>query len=305
MQSDMKPTVEIRDPRIKDVVGDAVDIASVGSGFLFTEGPIWHPVEKHLTFSDIPDNCMYRWTAEDGIVTFRRPSNMANGNVYDTQYRIVTCEHATSRVTRTDSDGRITELASHFQGKELNSPNDVIVRSDGSIFFTDPVFGRREFFGKPREQELEIQGVYRIAPEDGFLHLIADDFEQPNGLCFSLDESRLFVNDTPRGHIRVFDLLPDGNVRGGEVWAKLEGEGAGVPDGLKVDSLSNVYCTGPGGIHIFDPNATCLGVILLPEKTANFNWGDDDLRTMFATSSTSVYRFRTKIPGRAPSENFS
>ncbi len=298
MGSNAKLTVEVRDPRFKDVVGDAVDIAKVGSGYLFTEGPIWHPVEKHLTFSDIPDNCMYRWTAEDGVVTFRRPSNMANGNVYDPEYHIVTCEHATSRVTRTESDGTITVLASHFKSKELNSPNDVIVKSDGTIYFTDPAFGRREFFGKPREQELDIQGVYRIAPEDGSLHLIADDFEQPNGLCLSLDEIRLFVNDTSRGHIRVFNLLPDGNVRGGDVWAKPEGEGDGVSDGLKVDSLGNVYCTGPGGIHVFDPDATCLGVILLPEKTANFNWGEDDMRTLFTTSSTSVYRLRVKVPGR-------
>ena len=210
---------------------------------------------------------------------------------------MVTCEHATSQVTRTEADGTITVLASHYGGQELNSPNDVVVKSDGAVYFTDPVFGRREFFGLPREQELDFQGVYRIAPEDGSLRLLVDDFEQPNGLCFSLDESRLFINDTPRGHVRVFDVLPDGGITRGDVWADVTGEGVGVPDGLKSDSQGNIYCTGPGGIHVFDADTTCLGVILMPEKTANFNWGEDDMRTIFTTSSTSVYRLRVKVPG--------
>lgn len=291
-------TVEIRNARFRDVVGGDIDIESLGSGYLFTEGPIWHPVEKHLTFSDIPGDHMHRWTAEAGVVTFRQPSNKANGNAYDAQRRMVTCEHATSRVTRTEADGTITVLASHYQGRELNSPNDVVVKSDGAIYFTDPVFGRREFFGLPREQELDFQGVYRIAPEDGSLRLLIDDFEQPNGLCFSLDESRLFINDTPRKHIRVFDVQPDGGISGGRLWAEVTGEGEGVPDGLKCDSQGNIYCTGPGGIHVFDAEAHCLGVILMPEKTANFTWGEDDMKTLFATSSTSLYRLRVKVPGR-------
>lgn len=290
-------TVEIRDPRFKDVIGESVDVECLGTGYLFTEGPLWHPVEKHLTFSDMPGDHMRRWTAEAGVVTFRQPSNKANGNAHDRQGRMVTCEHATSRVTRTEADGTITVLASHFEGRELNSPNDVVVKSDGAIYFTDPVFGRREFFGLPREQDLDFQGVYRIAPENGSLSLLADDFEQPNGLCFSLDETQMFINDTPKKHIRVFDVLPDGGLAQGRVWAEVTGDGEGVPDGLKTDSQGNIYCTGPGGIHVFNADATCLGVILLPEKTANFNWGEDDMRTLFTTSSTSVYRLRVKVPG--------
>jgi gluconolactonase len=291
-------TVEIRDPRFRDVVGDGVEIETLGTGYLFTEGPLWHAAEKHLTFSDMPGDHMRRWTPEGGVVTFRQPSNKANGNAHDMQGRMVTCEHATSRVTRTEADGTITVLASHYQGRELNSPNDVVVKGDGAIYFTDPVFGRREFFGLPREQDLDFQGVYRIAPGDGSLSLLADDFEQPNGLCFSLDESLLFINDTPRKHIRVFDVQPDGHLANGRLWAEVSGEGEGLPDGLKCDSQGNIYCTGPGGIHVFDNEAKCLGVILMPEKTANFTWGDNDLKTLFATSSTSLYRLRVKVPGR-------
>ncbi len=291
-------SVDIRHDRFRNIVGDDLEFTQLDGGFLFTEGPVWHPYARHLIFSDSPGDHMRRWGADAGVETFRRPSNMANGNAYDRGGRLITCEHATSRVTRTEADGTITVLASHYEGKELNSPNDVVVKSDGAIYFTDPVFGRREFFGVPREQELSIQGVYRIEPDGKKLQLLADDFEQPNGLCFSVDETRMFINDTPRGHIRVFDMATDGGLRGGEVWAEVTGEGEGVADGLKTDSEENVYCTGPGGIHVFDRRANCLGVIRIPEKTANFNWGGDDMLWLFVTASTSLYRLRVKVPGK-------
>ncbi len=254
--------VEIRDDRFRSVVGSDVEIERLASGFDFTEGPIWHPRAQHLIFSDMPGNHMRRWSAQDGITTFRKPSNMANGNAYDRAGRIVTCEHATSRVTRTGLDGRIEGLATHWQGQELNSPNDVVVRSDGSIYFTDPTFGRMEYYGLPREPELSFRGVYRLEPAARKLELLADDFGQPNGLCFSLDEKRLFVNDTERAHIRIFDVSADGTLANSRVWAAPEGEGEGAADGMKVDSAGHLFCTGPGGIHVFAPDATCLGVIL-------------------------------------------
>jgi len=288
---------EIRDERFRAVVGENLALDRLGSGFAFTEGPIWHPVERHLTFSDMPGNHMRRWSADGGIQTFRKPSNMANGNAYDSKGRIVTCEHATSRVTRTDLDGTITVLASHYQGNELNSPNDIVVKRDGGIYFTDPTYGRLEFFGVARDCELDFQGVYRVEDDGAKLTLLVADFAQPNGLCFSRDESRMFVNDTDRGHIRLFDVAPDGGLSGGEVWAEVTGEGDGAPDGLKIDAAENVYCCGPGGVHVFAPDATCLGVIKVPEVTANFNWGDDDLKSLFLTASTSLYRVRTKTPG--------
>lgn len=290
--------VEIRHKTFRSVVGHDIEIERLATGFQFTEGPVWHPYEHHLVFSDMPGDCMRRWDADRGLAVFRRPSNMANGNAYDPQGRLVTCEHATSRVTRTELDGAITTLASHFEGRELNSPNDIIVKSDGAIYFTDPVFGRRQFFGVPRDQELPFQGVYRIPPDGRGLQLLADDFQQPNGLTFSPDERLLYINDTPRGHVRLFQVRSDGTIEGGRAWAKLEGTGKGGADGLKTDSQGNVYCTGPGGIHVFSPEGICLGVIFVPEQTANFTWGGRDLRTLLVTASTSLYRARVKVPGR-------
>ena len=290
--------VEIRDEKFRAVVGDDVEIEEVGSGFEFTEGPIWNHVEKHLIFSDIPGNIMRRWRPDGAIETWRQPSNMANGNTYDGQGRVVTCEHATSRVTRTESDGSVTALATHYGDKELNSPNDIVVKSDGAIYFTDPSFGRMEYFGRPRAQQLSFQGAYRIDPDSRELTLLVDDFDQPNGLCFSLDESQLFINDTMRAHIRVFDVNSEGTLENGRVWAEVTGGSDGAPDGMKVDSEGNLYVTGPGGIHVFDPDAACLGVIKMPQGCANFCWGDDDLKSLFVTASTSLYRVRVQVAGR-------
>lgn len=291
-------SVEIRDPRFVAIVGERVKFEQLGTGFLFTEGPLWHPEGKFLLFSDMPGDHMRRWSADKGVGTFRKPCNMSNGLTWDRQGRLLACEHASSQVTRTEADGRISVIASHYNGRELNSPNDIVVRSDGGIYFSDPTYGRMEYYGRKRDCELDFRGVYRAEPDGGRLTLLADDFAQPNGLCFSLDEALLFVNDTDRQHIRVFDVRPDGMLANGRVWAETKGEGAGAPDGMKIDSAGNLYCCGPGGIHVFAPDATSLGVIQVPEYTANFCWGDDDMRSLFITASTSVYRMRVKVPGR-------
>jgi gluconolactonase len=279
-----------------DVVGDAT-IEMLASGFGFLEGPAWHPYEKWLVFSDIPESRIYRRHAEGEIELFREPSHKANGNTLDRQGRLVTCEHATSRVTRAEPNGSVTVLATHHQDRQLNSPNDIVVATGGSIYFTDPGYGRMEFYGVPRRQELTFQGVYRIDSDGARLTLLADDFIQPNGLCFSLDESRLFINDTERGHIRVFGVEVNGDLNGGAVWAVTEGDGPGAPDGMKIDSRGNVYCTGPGGIHVFDASGAILGVIRTPEPCANFTFGDDDLRSLYIAASTSLYRLRVRVPG--------
>jgi gluconolactonase len=289
---------EIRDPRFRSVVGGAVELEQVGTGFDFTEGPLWHPHDGFLLFSDMPGNIIRRYTEAEGITPFRSPSDMANGLTYDRQGRLLACEHATSRVTRTEPDGTLTVLASHYDGKALNSPNDIVVARGGAICFTDPTFGRMDYYGVPREPELAFRGVYRIDPGDGTLRLLADDFDQPNGLCFSLDETRLFVNDTMRRHIRVFDVKPDGSVSGGAVFAETVGEAPGAPDGMKIDSAGNLFSCGPGGIHVFDPGGACLGVILVPEPAANFTWGGADLRTLYITASSSLYRTSVAVPGR-------
>lgn len=289
--------VEIRDPRFASVVGESVAFEQLATGFLFTEGPLWHRRERYLLFSDMPGDHLRRWREGEGVTTFRQPCFKSNGLAWDREGRLVVCEHASSRVTRTEADGSSTTLASHYEGKELNSPNDIVVKSDGGIYFTDPTYGRMEYYGVPREPQLGFRGVYRIEPDGRRLTLLADDFAQPNGLCFSRDEKLLFVNDTERQHIRVFEVAADGTLRNGRVWAQTTGEGAGAPDGMKLDSAGNLYCCGPGGIHVFASDATCLGVIRTPEYPANFCWGDDDFRSLFITASTSIYRIRVAVPG--------
>ena len=289
--------VDIRDPKFKSVVGDSVAFEKLATGFLFTEGPLWHASEKYLLFSDMPGDHMRKWTARDGVTSFRKPCAQSNGLAWDRQGRVIVCEHATSRLTRIEPDGHLTVLASHHAGKELNSPNDVVVKSDGGIYFTDPTYGRNEYYGTPRSLDLDFRGVYRAEPDGSTLTLLADDFGQPNGLCFSLDESCLFVNDTERQHIRVFDVRSDGTLANGLVWAETTGEAPGAPDGMKVDTEGNLYCCGPGGIHVFDPLGTILGVIQTPEPTANFCFGDDDYRSLFVTASHSLYRCRVIVPG--------
>jgi gluconolactonase len=290
-------TLEIRDPRLTSIVGTHVEFERIATGCLFTEGPLWHPGGEYLLWSDMPGDHLRRWSKADGVTTFRQPCNKSNGLTWDRQGRLLACEHASSQVTRTEPDGRITPLATHYDGKQLNSPNDIVCAQDGGIYFSDPPYGRAEFYGVKREQELAFQGVYRAGADARKPMLLVDDFDRPNGLCFSLDQRRLFVNDTARQHIRVFDVRDNGALAGGRVWAETKGEGKGAPDGMKLDSAGNVYCCGPGGIHVFSPEAVDLGVIQVPEYTANFAWGDRDLRTLFITASTSVYAIRTVVPG--------
>jgi gluconolactonase len=291
-------SIETRDPRMASVLQPGASVERLATGFEFTEGPIWNPPANQLIFSDMPGDQMRCWSSEDGIVVFRKPSNMANGNCYNSLGHIITCEHATSRVTRTDANGVISVLASHYDGKQLNSPNDVIVDQQDRALFTDPTFGRMKYYGVPREPELDFRGVFRIE-SNGKLTLLADDFDQPNGLCLSADGKRLFVNDTMRRHIREFAVADDGSVSGGEVWVEVSGERDGAPDGMKLNSAGELFCTGPGGIHVFDQQAVCLGVILVPEVVANFTWGGYDLKDLFITASRSLYRVRVTTPGIA------
>jgi gluconolactonase len=291
--------VETRDEGLHRVISSKGNLERVATGFGFTEGPVWDAANNRLIFSDMKHDHMRTWSKAAGVQTFRKPSNKANGNTFDPAGRLVSCEHATSRVVRQEADGSLTVLASQYGGKELNSPNDIVCKSDGAIYFTDPTYGRtREDVGVPREIPLPFRGVYRIAPDGTHLQHVVDDFDMPNGLCFSLDESKLYINDTARRHIRIFDVKADGSLIGGEVWAETVGEGIGWPDGMKIDTAGNIYCTGPGGIHVFDPSAKCLGVILTPEKAANMAWGDDDLCSLYVTALTSLYRLRVQIPGR-------
>jgi gluconolactonase len=268
----------------------------VATGFAFTEGPVWRGDD--LLFSDIPNSrtVRYRPLAEGPeITTFRHPTGNANGLTLDRQGNLIACEHSTRRVARVDHQGRVETLADSYQGKRLNSPNDVVVRSDGSMFFTDPPYGLRN---QTEGKELPFNGVYRIDP-DGTLALVADDFERPNGLAFSPDETTLYVDDSARFHIRAFDVAADGSLSGGGVWAELKGKAdeRGVPDGMKVNAEGYVFCTGPGGVWVFGTNGRVVGRIIMPEVTANLAWGGADWRTLYLTGSTSLYRLQVSVPG--------
>ena len=270
----------------------------LGTGYLFTEGPVWHPTGKFLLWSDMPGDVMRRWSAAYGVTVFRQPCNKSNGLTWDRQGRLLACEHASSQVTRTEPDGRVGPVATHYQGKQLNSPNDIVCRSDGGVYFTDPPYGRAKFYGVERSQELAFQGVYRVGSDPKSPELLVDDFDRPNGLCFSLDDARLFVNDTARQHIRVFDVTRTGGLTGGRVWAETRGDKPGAPDGMKIDAAGAVYCCGPGGIHVFEPDGRLREVIEVPEYTANMAFGDDDYRSLFITASSSLYRIRVPVAGR-------
>ncbi len=289
-------SLDVRSPKLLDLIDADAELQQLGTGCEFTEGPVWHAEGKFLLFSDIPANQMKKWTAEEGITNFRVPSGKSNGLTYDKQGRLVAAEHANRRVSRTEADGTVVTVASHYEGKRLNSPNDVVLKSDGSIYFSDPPYGLTAEYGVLGEQELDFQGVYRLSPDGQTLTLLIDDFDRPNGLCFSPDESILYIDDTERMHIRAFDVQPDGTIANGRIFAEEEGDD-GVPDGMKIDVHGNVYLTGPGGIWIFDTSGEHLGVLQTPERAANLGWGGDDWSTLFITASTSLYSIQCKVSG--------
>jgi len=277
-------------------VPEEPQLQQAAGGFGFTEGPVW--CGNYLLFSDIPRNRIIRWRMlSEGpeVTTFRSPSGNSNGLTLDKSGRLIACEHSGRRVTRTEMDGSISVLAEQYQGRRLNSPNDVVVRSDGSVYFTDPPYG----LGDPANwKELPFNGVYRLSP-GGELGLLTDDFDRPNGLAFSLDDSVLYIDDSARRHIRAFDVSPDGSLSNGRVLIEMQASEEGVPDGMKVDRQGNIYSTGPGGLWIINPGGNCLGRIVLPELPANMAWGDSDWKTLYITARTSVYRMRLAVAGVA------
>jgi gluconolactonase len=298
--------VEVIAPAMLDLVEADAELELLGSGFTFTEGPVWTNRDGgSLLFSDMPGDTRRRWTPAGGVEVVAHPSNKGNGLSYDLEGRLLICEHSTSSLIRIEADGSRTVLASHWEGKELNSPNDVIVTSDGSIVFTDPPYGRWPGFGVERAQELDFQGVYLVTP-DGELQLLVDDFAKPNGLCFSPDEQTLWINDTDGGHVRRFSVSSDGTLTGGEVIYQQEGFSleTGIPDGQKLDAAGNLWLSGPGGVHVITGDGQLLGRILTPENVGNQAWGGEDWKTLFICTSSTVHTLRTKVAGhRTPSMN--
>jgi gluconolactonase len=275
-----------------DTILETKDAERLATGFVFTEGPLWHP-DGFYYFVDVRSSVLYRIVPGRAPEVVREKTGGGNGTTFDLQGRLVICEGDNRRVARMTADGRVEALVDRFEGKRLNRPNDVVCRSDGSIYFTDP--GLRVPLA---ERELSYAGVYRVMP-DGVTSLVAD-FEYPNGLAFSPDERRLYVANTRWAqYIHVLDLDPSGKMVRRRIFADMSSdETDGVPDGMKVDVDGRVYCTGPGGTWVFAPDGARLGIIRTPEVPANLAFGGADLRTLFLTARTSVYTLRVKVPGQ-------
>lgn len=292
----------IFDDRFKELVNLQTVAEKIAGGFEFTEGPIWHPLHQYLLFSDMPGDVRRRWDENNGVIEVKRPANKCNGMTYDQQLNLIICEHVTSSIIRETTDGRREVLASHFEGKELNSPNDVCVHSSGAIFFSDPWYGRMPVFGVERPRQLDFQGVYRIAPQSQEIELVVprDRYTQPNGLCFSPDESLLYINDTEQALIRVYDVNPQGHLSNERLFASgiQTDDAAGAPDGMKCDAQGNVWVTGPLGLWVYAPDGVLLGKIGIPEMVGNIAWGGHGFDQLYIAASHSIYRLKTRIKGR-------
>lgn len=287
---------EIIDPRFAHKIVGSARLEEVHSGCRWTEGPVWFSDHDCLYFSDIPNQQVLRYLPRDNSVSvFLEPSGFANGHTRDGQGRLISCEHGQRRVTRMEIDGSITVLADSFEGRKLNSPNDVVVKSDGSIWFTDPTYGiLSDYEGYMTPPEQPVRGVYRIDGDTGAISLMVGDFVQPNGLAFSPDESRLYVADSgashnpdvPR-HIRAFSVENDGqSVRDEGPFAVID---AGVPDGFRVDSEGWLWCSAADGVHIFDETGKLCGKIRVPQCVSNLTFGGPRRNRLFITATTSVY----------------
>ncbi|MFG2053886.1 SMP-30/gluconolactonase/LRE family protein [Micromonospora sp. NPDC048930] len=286
---------EVLDERFRRVNGDEW-VECLWTGGRWLEGPAWFSAGRYLVFSDIPNDRLLRWDETTGAVgVFRQPAGYANGHTVDRRGRLVSCEQGRRRVTRTEPDGTDTVLAEHWRGRRLNSPNDVVERSDGSIWFTDPSYGiDSDYEGHRAESEIGGNHVYRVDPQDGVVHRVADDFGQPNGLAFSPDESELYVVDTRAKHLRRFQVTDGGTLRGGDVFATCD---AGSFDGVRLDDAGRVWAAAHDGLHCFDPDGTLLGKLHLPEVVANFTFGGPQRNNLYICASSSLYSIRVNISG--------
>jgi gluconolactonase len=294
-------TTVVRDARLEALVDPAATADKIAGGCIFTEGPVWSRRDNCLIFSDIQGDTLFRWSEASGQEVFRRPSGQANGNTFDREGRLVSCEHQNRRVSRTLADGQVQTLVSHYEGKRLNSPNDVVGAPNGDLYFTDPPYGLRQPDGTFGAQEIPFNGVYRIAAADGSVTAVVRDFERPNGLVVSNDGRQVFVDDTQLHHVRVFDLAADGGLTNGRVFVQIGlGETTVRPDGMKLDVLGNLYVTAntEDGVWVYAPEGDLLGCIGVPEPPANLAWGGPNNSTLFITARTSVYRLQLKVPGQ-------
>ena len=300
-------TLEVRNPGLHDLVAADVPLERIAGGFAFTEGPVWCKRDNTLLFSDIPNQRIARWRRlPEGPELTTFTTGYSNGLALDGQGQVLAAAHGGRSVQRIAGDGTRTLLAEQFQGKRLNSPNDIVVKSDGAVYFTDPPYAVRiatpgatrpdGWWAAPIPgKEQACNGVYRLTA-GGAPQLLVDDMALPNGLAFSPDESVLYVDDSAHKHIRAFDVRADGSLTNSRILMKFDSNDPGVPDGMKVDQQGNVFCTGPGGVWVCRADGTILGRIILPELPANLAWGEDG-SVLFFAARTSVYRLQTKTRG--------
>jgi gluconolactonase len=311
--AEVNVTVVRKDPALDEIVGPNPKVWKVAEGFRFTEGPIWIPDGKYLLFSDPNSNIIYKYVPDEKLEVFREPSGYSgadigeygqpgsNGLTLDKQNRLTIDQHGNRRVIRIEKDGRETVLADRYQGKRLNSPNDLVYRSDGTLYFTDPPFGLPKFFDDPRK-ELKFSGVYAVTPK-GKLLLVTDELTGPNGIAFSPDERFLYVGDwdEKKKVVMRYPVRPDGKIGKGEVFFDMtSAPGEDAIDGIKIDRKGNLYVSGPGGLWVLSPEGKHLGTIIPPKHPHNFNWGDEDGKTLYLCARSGLYRVRLGIPGVRP-----
>jgi len=290
----------VLDDRFKTCIKPTAHVEKLYEGTRWAEGTVYIPAMRSLIWSDIPNDRLLRWDETSGVTgVFRSPAGHPNGNTIDRQGRLVTCEHSGRRVSRTEHDGTITTIADRYQGKRLNSPNDVVVKSDNSVWFTDPPYGIiSDYEGIQGESELGVNHVFRVDPVIGEVRSVTTALDRPNGLAFSPDERRLYISDTgsgpTRGQMLVFDVNDDGTLSGGDLFAKCD---AGVFDGFRVDTAGRIWASAQDGVHCFDPDGTLLGKVLVPEVVANVAFGGPRRNRLFMAGTTSLYAVFLPVNG--------
>lgn len=289
----------VLDDRFKECIKPTAHVDKLYQGSRWAEGTVYIPAMRSLIWSDIPNDRLLRWDESSGVTgVFRAPAGHPNGNTIDRQGRLVTCEHSGRRVSRTEHDGTITVIADQYQGKRLNSPNDVVVKSDDSVWFTDPPYGIvSDYEGIQGESEQDANHVFRVDPATGEVRSVITALDRPNGLAFSPDERRLYVSDTGgarRGQMRVFDVGDDGELSGGDLFATCD---AGAFDGFRVDTAGRVWASAHDGVHCFDPDGTLLGKVLVPEVVANVAFGGARRNRLFMAGTTSLYAVYLPVNG--------
>jgi gluconolactonase len=291
----VKAEFEVLDERFRFCHGDEW-LERLHTGCRWTEGPAYFPAGRYLLFSDIPNDRILRWDEiTEAVGVFRQPAGYANGHTVDRQGRLVSCEQGGRRVTRTEADGSVTVLADAYDGKRLNSPNDIVERADGSLWFTDPSYGiDSDYEGFQAPSEIGACNVYRIDPASGHVALVAGDFDRPNGLAFSGDERKLYIADSRRKHIRVFDVTPDSGLTGGAVLATCD---SGTFDGIRLDSGGRIWAAAGDGLHCLDPDGTVIGKLRVPEIVANFTFGGPKRNQLMICATSSVYSIMLSATG--------